>query len=95
MCEIAHVLGQDPVELTDLRVLNAQQSLFGAQQRYAANRGAVLSNYVAVFRSLGGGWQTVEPRRYIDDATRQQMEQRTNWGDLLENPPPEEEESNE
>jgi NodT family efflux transporter outer membrane factor (OMF) lipoprotein len=77
------------------RVLNAQQSLFGAQQRYAANRGAVLSNYVAVFRSLGGGWQTVEPRRYIDDATRQQMEERTNWGDLLENPPPEEEESNE
>lgn len=73
------------------RVLNAQQSLFGAQQRYAANRGAVLSNYVAMFRSLGGGWQTTEPRNFVDDATQQQMEERTNWGDLLENPPPEEE----
>ena len=72
------------------RVLNAQQSLFGAQQRYAANRGAVLSNYVALFRSLGGGWQTAEPRNFVDDATQQQMEERTNWGDLLENPPPEE-----
>jgi NodT family efflux transporter outer membrane factor (OMF) lipoprotein len=77
------------------RVLNAQQSLFGAQQRYAGNRGAVLGNYVAVFRSLGGGWQTSEPRRYIDEATRQQMEERTNWDDLLDNPPPEEEKSNE
>ena len=72
------------------RVLNAQQSLFGAQQRYAANRGAVLSNYVALFRSLGGGWQTAESRNFVDDATQQQMEERTNWGDLLENPPPEE-----
>jgi NodT family efflux transporter outer membrane factor (OMF) lipoprotein len=72
------------------RVLNAQQSLFGAQQRYAANRGAVLSNYVALFRSLGGGWQTTGPRSFVDDVTQQQMEERTNWGDLLENPPPEE-----
>ena len=72
------------------RVLNAQQSLFSAQQRYAANRGAVLSNYVAVFRSLGGGWQTTELRRYVDDATRQDLEERTNWGDLFEKPPPEE-----
>ena len=39
------------------RVLNAQQSLFGAQQRYAANRGAVLTNYINLYRSLGGGWQ--------------------------------------
>jgi NodT family efflux transporter outer membrane factor (OMF) lipoprotein len=77
------------------RVLNAQQSLFGAQQRFAATRGAVLSNFVAVFRSLGGGWQSTEPRRYLDDATREQMEERTNWGDLLDNPPPEEEEPNE
>jgi NodT family efflux transporter outer membrane factor (OMF) lipoprotein len=77
------------------RVLNAQQSLFSSQQRYASNRGAVLSNFVALFRSLGGGWQVSEPRRYIDEATRQQMEERTNWDDLLEYPPPEEDESNE
>ncbi len=73
------------------RVLNAQQALFGAQQRYAANRGAVLSNYIGLYRSLGGGWQTPGPRQYIDDTTRQQMEERTNWGDLFEGPPPAEE----
>ena len=74
------------------RVLNAQQSLFAAQQRYAANRGAVLSNYTALHRSLGGGWQSGTSRRYIDDATRDQMEQRTDWEGLLGNPPPEDDE---
>lgn len=73
------------------RVLNAQQSLFGAQQRYAANRGAVLSSYIALYRSLGGGWQSTAPRQFIDEATREQMEERTNWGDLLDEPPPMEE----
>lgn len=65
------------------RVLDSQQALFAAQQRYAANRGDVLRNYTAVYRSLGGGWQSAAPRRYIDDETREQMEQRTNWDDLL------------
>jgi len=73
------------------RVLDSQQALFSQQQRFAANRGAVISNYIGVFRSLGGGWQSDLPRNYIDEATRQQMQERTNWGDLLENPPPEEE----
>lgn len=73
------------------RVLDSQQALFSQQQRFAVNRGAVISNYINLFRSLGGGWQTVEPREYIDDATRQQMQERTNWGDLLETPPPVEE----
>jgi NodT family efflux transporter outer membrane factor (OMF) lipoprotein len=73
------------------RVLNAQQSLFTAQQRYAANRGAVLSSYIALYRSLGGGWQSATPRQYIDQETREQMEERTNWGDLLDEPPPMEE----
>jgi NodT family efflux transporter outer membrane factor (OMF) lipoprotein len=67
------------------RVLNAQQALFGQQQRYAANRGDVVRSLIAIYRSLGGGWQT--ERQFVDDETRDQMEQRTNWGDLLDNTP--------
>jgi NodT family efflux transporter outer membrane factor (OMF) lipoprotein len=67
------------------RVLNAQQSLFGQQQRYAANRGDIVRSLIAIYRSLGGGWQTA--REYVDEATRQEMQQRTNWGDLLDNAP--------
>jgi len=69
------------------RVLNAQQALFGQQQRYASNRGAVISSLIALYRSLGGGWQTSTQRDYVDDDTRQEMEERSNWGDLLDNPP--------
>jgi NodT family efflux transporter outer membrane factor (OMF) lipoprotein len=67
------------------RVLNAQQALFGQQQRYAANRGDIVRSLIAIYRSLGGGWQV--ERQFVDDETREQMEQRTNWGDLLEPTP--------
>ena len=69
------------------RVLQAQQALFGQQQRYASNRGNVMRSFVALYRSLGGGWQSTSPPDYIDEATREQMKERTNWGDVLDNPP--------
>ncbi len=67
-----------------LRVLNAQQSLFNQQQRYATNRGEVIRNLIAIYRSLGGGWSS--ERQFVDDATREEMQQRTNWGELLDGP---------
>lgn len=69
------------------RVLDAQQALFAQQQRYASNRGNVVRNFIAIYRSLGGGWQFSQPRQYVDEEARQQMESRSNWGDLLDNPP--------
>jgi len=67
------------------RVLDSQQSLFGQQQRYATNRGEVIRNLIAIYRSLGGGWTS--ERQFVDDATREEMQQRTNWGELLDNSP--------
>ena len=69
------------------RVLQAQQALFTQQQRYAANRGDVLRSFVALYRGLGGGWQTNPQGEFIDEATRDAMQERTNWGDVLDNPP--------
>jgi NodT family efflux transporter outer membrane factor (OMF) lipoprotein len=69
------------------RVLNAQQSLFTQQQRYASNKGAVISSLIALYRSLGGGWQTSGQREFVDGEMQQQMKDRSNWGDLLDNPP--------
>ncbi len=68
------------------RVLDAQQALFNQQQRYAANRGAVIQSFVAVYRALGGGWQTNEPRDYLDEDIRREMRERTDWGGLLDAP---------
>ena len=70
------------------RVLDAQQALFTQQQRYASNHGAVARSLIRLYRSLGGGWQLSAPREFIDNATREQMQERSNWGDLLDSPPP-------
>jgi len=69
------------------RVLQAQQSLFTQQQRYAANRGEILRSFISLYRGLGGGWQTSSQSEFVDEATRETMQQRTNWGDVLDNPP--------
>jgi len=69
------------------RVLDAQQALFTQQQRYAANRGNVVRSLVRVYRSLGGGWQNAGLTSYVDEATRDEMRQRTDWGDLLDTAP--------
>ena len=69
------------------RVLDAQQALFTQQQRYATNLGEVLLSFVSIYRSLGGGWQSAVNAGFVDDETREEMTERTNWGEILDNPP--------
>ena len=66
------------------RVLDSQQSLFAQQQRLITQRGASVRSLVSLYKSLGGGWENQAEQALISDQSRQQMEQRTNWGDLLE-----------
>ena len=63
------------------RVLDAQRALLEQQDNYLVARSNAVSNLIALYKSLGGGWYSAQP--IIDPATRQQMEQRTDWGDLL------------
>lgn len=66
------------------RVLNAQQSLFTQQQRYATVLGGGFRNLVALYKALGGGWENRESLAYIDAETARQMQERTDWGDMLD-----------
>ena len=66
------------------RVLDAQQALFAQQQRYVDAQGSTVRAVVALYKALGGGWQLRQGDSFVDDSIRQQMRQRTNWGDLLE-----------
>jgi NodT family efflux transporter outer membrane factor (OMF) lipoprotein len=65
------------------RVLDAQQSLVAQQQRYASSQGDAVRSLVAIYKALGGGWQIREGRGFVDQGTRAVMEQRTDWGELL------------
>ena len=63
------------------------QRVLDSQQRYAANMGAMVRALAAIYRSLGGGWETMA-RDYVREADSRQMQQRVDWGDLLENDAP-------
>lgn len=65
------------------RVLDAQQRLFGQQQRFVANKGDAVRSIAQVYRALGGGWQN-HSGGFVDEATRIEMEQRIDWGEMLE-----------
>lgn len=65
------------------RVLDAQQALFAQQQRYAGNQGIAIRSLISVYRALGGGWQTARGE-FVDEASREEMQQRTDWSDLLD-----------
>ncbi|MGV8918861.1 MAG: efflux transporter outer membrane subunit [Pseudomonas sp.] len=68
------------------RVLDAQLLLLQQQDGYLVSRGNAVGSLVALYKSLGGGWDSA--RVAVDPATRQQMEKRTDWGDLLNEPAP-------
>lgn len=67
------------------RVLDAQRALFAQQDGYLIARSAALSNLIDLYRALGGGWYSSQP--LLDSSTREQMRQRSNWGELLDEQP--------
>ncbi len=68
------------------RVLDSQRALATQQDSYLVNRSNAVSNLIALYKSLGGGWHSEQ--LLVDPATRQQMQQRTDWGNLLDEPAP-------
>ena len=67
-------------------VLDMQRSLTTQQNLLAVSRGAVASDFVRLYKALGGGWQTLSDQEFINAATRQEMAERTDWGGLLDEP---------
>jgi len=68
------------------RVLDAQRSLLQQQNALAQARSAVVTNLVAVYKALGGGWEARQGQPIVTPATEAQMKDRTNWGDMLSDP---------
>ncbi len=64
-------------------VLTAEQNLYTAQNNLAMAEGSVPLGLIAAYRALGGGWQIREGQDFVPAQTRQEMEQRTDWGRLL------------
>ncbi len=65
------------------RVLNTQTALLAQQDALTSARGQVVSNLVATYKALGGGWQLREGNSYINPDVIDSMEERTDWGEWL------------
>lgn len=68
------------------RVLDAQRALLQQEDNYLLSRADAVSNLIALYKSLGGGWYSALPK--VDPGTRQLMEKRTDWGDMLDESTP-------
>ncbi len=64
-------------------VLTAEQNLYQAQNSLASAEGSLSNSLTSLYRALGGGWQIREGNGFVNDATRDEMRHRTNWGDVL------------
>lgn len=65
-------------------VLTAQQQLLSVQNSLVSTQGDVMLGLVAVYRSLGGGWQLRSGQDVISPTVKEEMQKRTRWGRMME-----------
>ncbi len=65
-------------------VLDATRSLASQQDAWAQTRGNIAINLIALYKALGGGWEVHRAQDFVPEDVRREMEQRTDWGELLE-----------
>jgi NodT family efflux transporter outer membrane factor (OMF) lipoprotein len=66
------------------RLLDSQQALFTQQQRLVAQHGATISSLISLYTALGGGWENQDGMPLISERSIEEMDQRVNWGGLLD-----------
>jgi NodT family efflux transporter outer membrane factor (OMF) lipoprotein len=53
-----------------INVLDAERSLYQAQDALVQSDRAISANLIALYKSLGGGWETLDPRPQLAQAKR-------------------------
>ena len=70
------------------RVIDAEQALLTQSRNELANRGNHISAIISLYKSIGGGWLETSIDELIPQSTRDKMQSRSDWGDLLTAPLP-------
>jgi NodT family efflux transporter outer membrane factor (OMF) lipoprotein len=65
-------------------VLDSNRSLASQQDAYAQVRGNIAINLIALYKALGGGWETRTDMPFVPEEVQQKMRERTDWGDMLD-----------
>jgi NodT family efflux transporter outer membrane factor (OMF) lipoprotein len=68
------------------RVIDAQRSLLQQENDLAQTSSSIATSLIALYKALGGGWEPRDGQPVLPAETRHEMEERTNWGDMLSEP---------
>ncbi len=68
------------------RVLDAQRAMFSQADRQLVTRQKNIAAVISLYKSLGGGWAETPVEQLVPEAVRSEMQQRSDWGDLLTAP---------
>jgi outer membrane protein TolC len=66
-----------------IRVVDAQRFQTALEDRLASSRGSIARNLILIYRSLGGGWTLRGANEFVPEEILEEMQERTNWGDLV------------
>ena len=67
------------------RVLDSTRALTAKQDQYAQIQGRIATDFIGMYKALGGGWQIRIGKEYLPRQIREKMEKRTDWGEMLKN----------
>ena len=54
------------------------------QDRWTDSRGRIALSLIAMYKALGGGWEIRTGHDFVSEQNRDAMQQRTDWGELLQ-----------
>jgi NodT family efflux transporter outer membrane factor (OMF) lipoprotein len=65
------------------RVLDSERTLLQEENSLVTLRSNSATNVVSLYKALGGGWEISVGQPFVPSTIRTEMENRTNWGNLL------------
>jgi NodT family efflux transporter outer membrane factor (OMF) lipoprotein len=69
------------------RVLDSERTLLQEENKLVNLRSNAATNVISLYKALGGGWEMSVGQPFVPSATRTEMENRTNWGNLFSTQP--------
>src|SRR5262249_19407860 len=69
------------------RVLDAQRSLLQEQNSLARTRSSAATDLIALYKTLGGGWEMSMGQPVVSASTRIEIQHRINWGNYFDHSP--------
>jgi NodT family efflux transporter outer membrane factor (OMF) lipoprotein len=69
------------------RVLDSERTLLQEDNKLVNLRSNAATNVISLYKALGGGWEMSIGQPFVPNATRTEMENRTNWGNLFSTQP--------